>query len=441
MKQIIKTLLYEWKGKTLPKARERKNKIKQYLSIAPKKIIVATGFRRVGKTYLLFDCIGTLLEEKTKEEVIYLNFEDERIPLKTEFLTQLLPTIKEEFTGKTTYLFLDEIQNIPLWSKWLRRIYDTENIFLFVTGSNSKLSSNEIPTELRGRFLEIDIFPLSFEEFLVFKEIKIDKKAVEHVAEVRAELKRQFKEYLFFGGLPEIILLPKERKEETAQSYYRTVLQRDIIERFSVKNEEVLKALLRLLLNGTTYSLTKLYNTIKSMQYEVGKTKLREYLSYIEKAYFFYSIPVFSYKIKEQGQAPRKIYIIDNIFIKSLSTAYANNEARLLENTVFLELMRRNGKENIFYWKDAKHYEVDFVIVEKREVKELIQVCWNLENQETREREIRGLLRAGKELSCKKLAILTEDYEEIKEEEWFGIKGIVQYVPVWKWFVTKQGKL
>ncbi len=438
MKQIIKTLLYEWKGKQLPKARERKNKIKEYLNIVPKKIIVVTGFRRVGKTYQLFDCIEALLAEKTKEEILYINFEYERIPLKTEFLTQLLPTIKEEFAKKTMYLFLDEIQNIPNWSKWLRRIYDTENIFLFVTGSNSKLSSNEIPTELRGRFLEIDIFPLSFEEFLVFKQEETDKKVIEYVAEARAKLKRHFREYLFFGGLPEIILLPEERKEETAQSYYRTVLQRDIIERFSVKNEELLKVLLRLLLNGTTYSFTKLYNTIKSMQYEIGKTKLQEYISYIERAYFLYSVPVFSYKIKEQGQAPRKIYIIDNIFIKSLSTAYANNEARLLENAIFLELMRRNGKESIFYWKDAKHYEVDFVVIEKRKVKELIQVCWNMEHPETMEREIRGILRASKELGCKKLTILTEDYEEIKEEEWFGIKETVQYIPAWKWFVTKE---
>lgn len=438
MKQIIKTLLYEWKGKQLPEAKPRKDKIKEYLRLSPKKIIVITGFRRVGKTYLLFDSIKTLLTEKTKEEIIYLNFEDERIPLQTEFLTQLLPTIKEEFANKTAYLFLDEIQTIPNWSKWLRRIYDTENIFLFVTGSNSKLSGNEIPTELRGRFLEIDIFPLSFDEFLIFKKIEIDKKRVEYVADAKAELKRYFREYLFFGGLPEIILLPEERKEETAQSYYRTVVQRDIIERFSVKNEEVLKALLRLLLNGTTYSLTKLYNTIKSMQHEVGKTKLQEYLSYIERAYFLYSVPVFSHKIKEQGQAPRKIYIIDNIFIKSLSTSYTNNQARLLENAVFLELLRRNGKENIYYWKDTKHYEVDFIIMKKREVKELIQVCWNLENMETRQREIRGLLRASKELGCKKLIILTDDYEEIKKEEWFGITEIIQYIPAWKWFSSRE---
>jgi predicted AAA+ superfamily ATPase len=438
MKRIIKTLLYEWKGKQLPEAQPRKDKIKEYLDLSPKKIIVITGFRRIGKTYLLFDCIKMLLAEKTKEEVIYLNFEDERIPLQIEFLTQLLPTIKEEFANKTAYLFLDEIQNIPNWSKWLRRVYDTENIFLFVSGSNSKLSGNEIPTELRGRFLEINIFPLSFEEFLVFKKIKIDKKAVEHVSDTKAELRRYFREYLFFGGLPEIILLPEERKEETAQSYYRTVVQRDIIERFSVKNEEALKALLRLLLNGTTYTVTKLYNTIKSMQHEVGKTTLQDFLSYIERSYFLYSVPLFSYKIKEHQQAPRKIYIIDNIFIKSLSTSYANNQARLLENAVFLELLRRNGKENIFYWKDAKHYEVDFVITKKREVKELIQVCFSLESMETKQREIRGLLRASKEVGCKKLTILTDDYEDIKKEEWFGITETIHYIPAWKWFSSPE---
>src|SRR3989338_5026084 len=176
MKDVIKTILYEWKTKRLPDMFDREINLFKYADTKPQKIIVTTGFRRVGKTYLFLHLIKELLKNKTKEEVVYINFEDERIPLKTEFLTLLLPTIKEVFKEKIVYLFLDEIQNMPIWSKWVRRIYDAENIRLFVSGSSSKMSSREIPTELRGRFLEISLFPLSFKEFLNFKDLKFDIK-------------------------------------------------------------------------------------------------------------------------------------------------------------------------------------------------------------------------------------------------------------------------
>ncbi len=437
MQNIIRTLLYEWKERRLPPVIWRKASIAGYLNLKPGKIIVITGFRRVGKTYLVFKTVEDLLSKHDRQEVVYLNMEDERIPLKTDFLTLLLPTLKEEFTKGTKYLFLDEVQNIPFWSKWLRRIYDTEDICLILTGSNSRLSSREIPTELRGRSLDIVLFPLSFPEFLGFKKVSVNPGTAKYSENERASAVKMLREYLLFGGLPEIVLLPEERKMETAQSYYRTVVQRDVIERYGVRNEEGLKALLMLLLNSTTYTFTKLYHTLKSMQYHIGKTTLQDYVSYLENAYFLYSLPVFSYKAKERLQSPRKAYVIDNVFIHTLSTRFTQDWGRLYENVVFVELLRRHGKENLYYWKDVQHYEVDFVVMEKSRVKSLIQVCYDLENHSARPREMRALLKASKELKCNELLVITKDKDGELEESWFGITRTVRFIPLWQWLLSE----
>ncbi len=165
MNSIIKTLFYEWKKKKLPIIIDREVDLHKYVDTKPNKIIVMTGFRRVGKTYLVFQLIKDLLKKKSKEDLPYFNFEDERIPLRSSVLTNLYPKL-EEVGEKPDFLFLDEIQNMPKWSKWLRRIYDNRDVRIFVTGSSSKMSSKEIPTELRGRFTEIKLWPLSFKEFL-----------------------------------------------------------------------------------------------------------------------------------------------------------------------------------------------------------------------------------------------------------------------------------
>jgi len=432
MNSTILTLLYEWKERVLPEVIERDINLEKYISIRPKKIIVITGFRRVGKTYLMYALIKHLLKTYTKEDVIYINFEDERIPLKTEFLSELLPAIKQAFGKLPSYLFLDEIQNIPNWSKWVRRIHDTTNIKIFISGSSSKLSSKEIPTELRGRALEIHVDPLSFSEFLKFKNLKIDFKVVEIVKEKRAELLNLVDEYIKFGGLPEIVLANKENKLEIAHSYYNTVVRKDIIERNKIKNEEVLKALLSLLITSQKYSVSKLYNILKNMNFKIGKTTLNEYISYIENSYFIWSLPIFSYKIKDQLMYPRKVYVVDNVFIR-LFSRYPNI-GRLFENLVANVL--RSYYQELYYWA-SKHEEVDFVVVDKNK-KFLIQACYDPENLEVRERELKALLKASKEFGCKNLFVVTYDYQAEEIFERFGIKRKIKFIPVWKFFKTKK---
>lgn len=440
MIEIIRTILSEWKGRELPEVIERSVDLVDYSHIEPGKIIVITGFRRTGKTYLAYLLIKRLLEleEKSRERVVYVNFEDERIPLEPKFLTNLLPTIKRTHTEQLEFLFLDEIQNVPNWSRWLRRVYDTEKIRFFVTGSSSKMSSREIPTELRGRFLEVNIFPLSFREFLRFKDITINEETVAYSEDEKAKLMRALREYLEFGGMPEVVLASEGKKAELIHSYYNTVVRRDIIDRFKIRNEESLKALLRLLLNSTSYTISKLYNNLKSMNFEVGKGTIQSYLSYIEDSYFIYSLPLFSFKIKNQLQYARKVYFIDTSFLNLLSARFTKNSGRLYENLVFIELKRRQAndpEQEIYYWRSAQKEEVDFVLKHGLKVKELLQVCYDINDYETKKRETKALLKASKELKCNNLFVITEDYKAIEE---INGKQIV-YIPLWSW-ILRNGK-
>ncbi|MGB9721252.1 MAG: ATP-binding protein [bacterium] len=432
MDRTIRTILLEWQKKKLPEIIKREIDLSHYLRMKPAKIIVVTGFRRVGKTYSVLYLIKNLLQEISREEIIYINFEDERIPAKTEFLTKLIPGIRQLFEKEIKFLFLDEIQNIPHWTKWLRRIYDNENIRIFVSGSSSKMSGQEIPTELRGRFLEVKIFPLSFSEFLYFRNLNFDLKTIDYVAGEKARLLKNLEEYLKYGALPEIVLADEDKKIELAHSYFQTVIRRDIIERYGIRNEETLKAILRLLLNSKSYSISKIHNTLKSLNFEIGKATIQRYLSFIENSYFMISLPIFSYKIRDQLQYPRKVYFIDNIFITSISTKFSENMGRLYENLVAVELLRRQARNpllELYYWRNIQHEEVDFVVKNDTKIEELIQVCYDIDDIDTKKREMRALFRAGNELKCDNLIVLTENYEGI--EKYRNKK--IEIFPLWKW--------
>lgn len=438
MDKIIKMLLTEWKGKNLPEIVPRETSFSDYLSMKMNKIIVLNGFRRVGKTYILYGLANELLASNTREEVVHINFEDERIPLKTEFLSNILPAADELFQKKIKYLFLDELHTIPQWSKWLRRIYDNNDIRIFVSGSSSRMSEEEIPTELRGRFLEIKVFPLSFREFLKFKKLHFDVKTIDYSDKEKPFMLRAFTEYLTYGGLPEIVLEDENKKFELAQSYYATVIKRDIIERYRIKNEEALKALLKLFLDSKEYSISKTYNTLKSLGLEVGKSTVQKYISYIESSYFFFSLPLFSYKIKDQIQYPKKVYCIDPVFINAISTKFMNNLGRLYENTVAIELKRK--KKECYYWKNTEKEEVDFVIKKGMEIEQLIQVCYDLTDPDTKKREIRALLKASKDLKCNNLLVINQSYSGEENSEWFGIKRKVRFIPLWKWILQDDAR-
>ena len=406
MNNLLRTLLYEWKDRKLPQIIRRDKVLDTSLQPGTNNATVITGFRRVGKTYLLFEAIDKLLETYSREEVVYLNFEDERITQpSTDLLTNLISEIQATYGKKPKFIFLDELQLVPNWSKWVRRILDTESIQLFITGSSSKMSSSELPTELRGRAWEIKVNPLTFREFLRFKNSDLDFDKTALIKEEMARFRFLLDEYLVYGGLPAVVLTTQERKQELLQSYFQTVVQLEIAERYRVDNDVLLRTLLKLLLNSTYVTISKLSNTLKSMGLKSGKTTISNYLSYIESAYFMNELYIYNPSMINQLQYPRKVYFIDTGFITALSTKFSKNMGRLFENLVFQKLIREN--ETIHYYKDKKGNEVDFTVLVNGEATALYQVCYDVSDEETLKREIRSLISAGKTLNCTNLNLLT----------------------------------
>lgn len=387
--------MYEWKDRKLPPVIGRDTR----LDISPQgtnNATVITGFRRVGKTYLLYEAIEKLLETHPRDEVVYINFEDERITApSTDLLTDLIPEIQAVYGKKPKYLFLDELQLIPNWSKWARRTLDTETLQLFITGSSSKMSSAELPTELRGRAWEVKVNPLTFREFLRFKKIDSDLKKRPFL----------FEEYLIYGALPAVVLTPQEKKQELLQSYFQTVVQRDIAERYKIDNDTALRTLLKLLLNSSYITISKLANSLKSMSIPVGKSTIDNYLSYIESSYFMNELYIYNSAVINQLQYPRKVYFVDTGFMTALSTKFSKNMGRLFENIVFHKLAREN--ETIHYYKNDKGDEVDFAVLSEGKTTALYQVCFDLTDEDTRNREVKSLIKAGTVLNCKNLNLLS----------------------------------
>jgi len=405
MNTILRTLLYEWKERKLPSTIGRDIHLDTLPQAGANNATVITGFRRVGKTYLLFGVIDQLLETHSRQEVIYINFEDERIIAPTtDLLTNLIPEIQAVYGNKPNYLFLDELQVIPHWSKWVRRILDTETIQLFITGSSSKMGSAELPTELRGRAWEVKVNPLTLREFLRFKKLHIDFGKLAFVKDEMARFHFLFDEYLTFGALPAVVLTSQEKKQELLQSYFQTVVQRDIAERHKIDNDTALRTLLKLLLNSSYITISKLHNSLKSMSIPVGKSTIDNYLSYIESSYFMSELYIHNPKVVNQLQYPRKVYFIDTGFMTALSTKFSRNMGRLFENLVFHQLQQ--NVEIMYYYKDTQGNEVDFAVLEGGKTTALYQVCFDLTDEETQSREIRPLIKAGTTLHCTNLTLL-----------------------------------
>jgi len=296
---------------------------------------------------------------------------------------------------------------------------------VFVTGSSSKLGLKEIPTELRGRTRSYSIFPLAFQEYLAFKDISFD----DIDSHRQAEINRILDEYLIYGGFPEIYDADDLERKEVIQEYFRTLVQRDLIERFNIRQEALLKATIKLVLNSLTISISKLTNTLKSIGFRCSKNTISNYLSYMESSFFLYQALFYSNNVKDQMQYPRKVYFIDNGFLKYISLN--PDRSRSFENLVAVELKRRGYK--LFYWKNLKGEEVDFVIIENEAVSQLLQVCYNMTLEDTRQREIRALKKGMQHFGLEQGTILTLNQEETINENDFEITVI----PVSKWLLER----
>lgn len=352
-------------------------------------IKVAIGMRRAGKTYFLFQTIRELLKEGIDlNRILYINFEDDRIlPLDHKEMGKMIDTwFSLHPDNQTQYLFLDEIQNVEKWALVLRRLQDTKNIQIYVTGSSAKLLSKEIATSLRGRSLSIEIFPYSYAEYLKANP-ELDQPSLS--------------DYFRIGGFPGIQSMPANEQMATLQSYVDTVIFRDVIERHQISNIPLMKYFIQFLLKNISspFSINKFYNDIKSQGYKVSKDTLHAYLSYLEDAFLVFAVPMFSESSRLRQTTPKKIYAIDNGLVVANTFNLSENLSKLFENQIYLDL-RREGK-NIFYYHTSKGHEIDFITQDKKGKYEIIQVAWDISDPLTFERENRALDEAQKELGFK----------------------------------------
>lgn len=433
-KNELLKILDDWNfwGKELKSGVDRNS----YLGVLEKRLSsqqvkVITGARRSGKSYIMRQLAKWLIEKKgiNKNNILIINFEDPRFSgLNTKILQQAFDVYLETYKPQEEiYIFLDEIQEIPKWEKWVRMAQELGKANIVVSGSNSKLLSSELATVLTGRHLDMTVLPLSFVEFLEFRGLQIKSDAEFIKNDIK--LKLLFKEYLEFGSFPLVVL--GEDKESILLAYYDDVVNKDLIKRYKIRKTEEIKSLLKFYLSNISNPITF---TSSGKFLNISTQTTERFSSYLETSYIVFFLKRFSFKLKEQEKSPRKVYAIDTGLANVVGFKFSGNFGKMAENLVFLELKRKmysNPLMEMYYWKSLAHEEVDFVVKENTEIKELIQVCSDIQDINTKKRETKALLKAMNEFKLKKGFIITEDFEG---EEDFGGKKI-QYVALRRWLL------
>ncbi len=380
---------------------------------APNKIKVAIGMRRVGKTYFLYQHILNMLQTGINPtSILFINFEDDRLlPLNEQKLAKLVDAfyaIYPENHDRKCYLFFDEIQNVDNWPLVIRRLHDSKNVEIFLTGSSAKLLSKEIATNLRGRSIAIEIWPYSFSEFMRAKKIVIERSLYDK--KTQDKLTHAFQSYLSEGGFPEVISYSADTRQQTLQDYVDIVIYRDIIERHKIKHPTLIKYMILSMIHNVSkpFTIRKLYNDLKSQGYQIGKEALYEYADHIEDAYLAFSVSIYDRSIRKVQSNPKKLYAIDSGMVRALTLDYENDLGRLFENIIYLDLRRLGCKIN--YYLTHERYEIDFLIQTARGNKKLFQVAWKTQDKSTLEREQRALQAAMNELKIEGELITLDSY-------------------------------
>jgi len=398
-------------------------------------IVTVVGPRRAGKTYRLFQLASELWEKVQKQQVVYINFEDERLmPLQVEDGERLLEAYYEIFpegVKSSPYFLLDEIQELPEWPKFLRRIHEEKRAKAYVTGSSSKLLSREVATELRGRTLSFPLYPFSFREYLYWHGFKIGDLNHLLYSEKRFTVKKLFNDYLIYGGFPELFDKDSTFKIQILQDYFNLIFYRDLVERFNIKNTFLMKDLMRYLSHNFSrlFSVRKYHTFLSSRGIKTSKNTIFEYLEHLEEINFVRLVSLFSFSLKKQLVNPRKAYLIDTGLVTATAFPWEENRGYYLENTVFIELLRRGWK--VFYYKTKKGFEVDFLLWKNNKVYGLVQVTQSLASEKTLEREKKALFSAMSELGINNATIITEDEKLVLKED----KFYIDVQPIWLWLI------
>lgn len=375
-------------------------------------IKVITGPRRAGKS-----CLGINLLFSVGN-FGYVNFDDEKL-IDIKDYDAIITAINSVYENPK-YILFDEIQNLPKWELFVNRL-QRQGYNLVITGSNSKLLSSELSPHLTGRHISVTIFPFSFSEFL-----KLERKEL-----TSQEIKDKLLDYIKNGGYPEPLIKKIDHKEYLS-TLFNSIIYKDIVKRFKIRLIPAVENLAIFLLSNTGKEFS--YNTLSRITKCKSVHTVEKYLNYLEESFIFFRIHRFS--PEKDLTSNKKIYCTDNGFIQFAGNARADVET-LFENIVAIKLKKEqlNGGPLVYYWKHPLQQEVNFVLKKGTEVIQLIQVSSTKEEIKSMEKKERALIKAGKELNCDNLLIITDDYEGEKEMEWFGIKKRIRYIPLWKYLL------
>ncbi|MEM3401851.1 MAG: ATP-binding protein [Candidatus Hadarchaeales archaeon] len=431
---LIREVVYRVWEKGLPKLKKRDRSLETETSL----VNDIVGVRRSGKTSMMFLTMGELSKRFGPRKTVYINFEDRRLlPLDESYFNAIVSFIHSEklLEDGKVYLFLDEVQHINGWEKYVRSIYDEfkNKIKIFVSGSSQSLLSKEYAELLTGRHITTVVFPLSFSEFLVFKGF--DRKEY-YTEEERAVLGKLLEEYLEFGGFPEVV--QSREKEQILEQLFYDIITRDVLGRVSLKKPKVMEDIAYYICSNIAnpISFSRFSRMLGSRGIKISVPTLENYFRYLQQAFLFFDVPIFSYSVKNQLQYPRKIYCVDNGLANVVGFRMAKNLGKLCENAVAIELLRwafEKPARKIFYWRDRSKREVDFVLKEGADVVGLIQVCLDLSDPDVKKREMKPLLKAMEEFRLKRGVVLTGDLEG---SETMGSRTI-EFKPLWKWLLEK----
>jgi len=399
------------------------------------KATVCIGVRRSGKSTYLYQVMDGLLREGVpRENILYLNFFDDRLHrLKQEDLSNITEAYfslyPEKKNSETVYCFFDEIQALEGWEPFVDRLIRTEKCEVYLTGSSSRMLSKEIATQMRGRALSWEIFPFSFREFLDFKGITSNGPLS---TKKRLTISKAFEEYWDTGGFPEVAGLEPHLRLKIHQEYFQAVLFRDLVERHDVSHPRAVTDLAHRLVDNTAslYSVNSLTGYLKSLGHKVPKSSVSDYLAWFEDAYFLFTVRIYDASLARSQTNPKKIYCIDHGLVTSVSSGILVNSGHLLENLVFTTLRRETSE--VYYLKTKSGVEVDFVAIMADKSKLLVQVCESIASTQTRSREVESIDEAMSELGLESAVIVTRNEEEKIDVD----SGNIEVMPAWRFLLN-----
>lgn len=380
------------------------------LPLNKQRIVTVTGVRRCGKSSLLHLTINRLLASGVdKEQILYIGFDDERLAnMDVSDFDEILQAYRLMYPDRplsSVYMFFDEIQIVKGWELFVLRVYKNYCKNVYVTGSTAQMLSGEMSSALRGWPDEYTEYPLSFKEFIAFKGVKANR----YTEEGAALMANMFKSYLLTGGFPQAVLADVETERvKLLQAYFNTMLFRDMIEHYNISaSPSVVRYFLKRVFNNITKpsSVNNIYNDLKSQGLRLSKDSLYQWLDYACNIFLLHKVPKYSKSIIKQSTSLSKYYVVDFALAKSVLLPQSEEKGKALENAVYMHLARHlNENEQIYYFNEGA--ECDFVIANDEGVKELIQVCWELDEFNT-PRECGGLCAASAATGCKKASIIT----------------------------------